>query len=226
MGILFPGKLWSVAGRSMHIRIPGEEGPRATSGPTLQMCSHGVGTGLGLASQGPAHKEGMSDRATPATPAPTSEPHPAVCVRLIPGVCGCGQGGVSPCTWVFFSPPCELSFVHKEHKTEIRELGAQVLGVAPLFLSYLLKGRGRVNRKTRCQEKGQDAGWGGREGRVCRAAQEQSHSSSDVSASFLPLFLRRDPASTGPHGAPTGAFWKRLLTFQKARIVTPNKRDP
>ena len=159
------------------------------------MCSHGVGTGLGSASQGPAHKEGMSDRATPAAPAPTSEPHPAVRVRLIPGVCGCGQGGVSPCTWVFLPPPCELSFVHKEHKTEIRELGAQVLGVAPLFLSYLLKGRGRVNRKTRCQEKGQGAGWGGREGRVCRAAQEQSHSSSDVSASFLPLFLRRDPAS-------------------------------
>lgn len=33
MGILFPGKLWSVAGRSTHIRIPGEGGPRATSGP-------------------------------------------------------------------------------------------------------------------------------------------------------------------------------------------------
>lgn len=35
--------------------------------------------------------------------------------------------------WVFFPPPCELSFVHKEHKTEIRELGTQVLGVVPLF---------------------------------------------------------------------------------------------
>ena len=67
------------------------------------------------------------------------------------------EGGVSPCMWVFsLFPHCESSFAHKEHKTDIWELGAQVLGVvSSLFFSYLQKGRGGINTKTRCLKKAQ-----------------------------------------------------------------------
>lgn len=37
------------------------------------------------------------------------------------------EGGVSPRVWVFsLFRHCESSFAHKEHKTEILELGGQV----------------------------------------------------------------------------------------------------
>lgn len=91
------------------------------------------------------------------------------------------------------------------------------------FFSYLQKGRGRINTKTRCLKKAQGLGWG-------VSAGPQSQNSGDVSSRLLPQFLRKNPAGplrpTTHTGLPPRAFWKLLLTPQKALTVTPNERDP